>query len=357
MSAPQQQGAAPQQPHHHPAPQTTVPLQGAAIEAESEENSEVDSTLGESDASSFTTSLASSVVDYPYENGRRYHKFREGEYLYPNDEPEQDRLDMLHHIYRLMLGGSLHKAALPPSPQRVIDLGTGTGIWALDFADEYPSATVEGVDLSPIQPRWIPPNCKFIVDDIEAEWPYPTEQAFDYIHQRNMVGSVGDWDRLYEQAYKHTKPGGYIELQEFRVDFLSQQGPLPENSEINKWQKQINAGTASFGKPLNVIEDLANKLKAAGFVDVHEDILKIPIGAWPKDKNLKLIGQFMQLHAIESVEPLTLALFTRVLGWTELECQVLIGKVQEEFKTSRKQLFVYTHFITGRKADRAHSED
>lgn len=29
-----------------------------------------------------------------------------------------------------------------------------TGIWAIDFADEYPSADVLGNDLAPSQPDW-----------------------------------------------------------------------------------------------------------------------------------------------------------------------------------------------------------
>jgi ubiquinone/menaquinone biosynthesis C-methylase UbiE len=52
----------------------------------------------------------------------------------PNDEKEQDRLDMLHHIYLLIQGGRLNTAPLS-NPQRVLDLGTGTGIWALGFAE------------------------------------------------------------------------------------------------------------------------------------------------------------------------------------------------------------------------------
>ncbi len=52
----------------------------------------------------------------------------------PNDEQEQDRLDMLHHIYLLVQGGRLHTAPIV-SPQLVLDIGTGTGIWALDFAE------------------------------------------------------------------------------------------------------------------------------------------------------------------------------------------------------------------------------
>lgn len=33
------------------------------------------------------------------------------------------------------------------SPQKVLDLGTGTGIWAIDYAHEHPEAEVIGLDL------------------------------------------------------------------------------------------------------------------------------------------------------------------------------------------------------------------
>lgn len=166
-----------------------------------------------------------------------------------------------------------------------------------------------------------------------------------------MVGSIADWDKLFQQAFRHTKPGGYIELQEFRVWFHSQNGALPEDSNIQLWQRGLLDGTMAFGKPINIIEKLANKVENAGFMDVKEDVLKIPIGAWPKNRKLKEIGRFMQVHAMESVEPLTLAVFTRILGWNEMECRVLIAKAREEFKNTRQQLYVYAHFIYGRKPD------
>ncbi|TVY81481.1 Secondary metabolism regulator [Lachnellula suecica] len=75
-----------------------------------------------------TTSLSSSVRDYAFENGRRYHKFREGIYAFPNDEGEQEREDMKHAMIVNLCGGKLHFAPIGDDPQNIIDLGTGTGI-------------------------------------------------------------------------------------------------------------------------------------------------------------------------------------------------------------------------------------
>lgn len=53
-------------------------------------------------------------------------------YLLPNDETEADRLDMIHEMMLAIMDRKLFLAPIK-SPQRVIDLGTGTGIWAIDF--------------------------------------------------------------------------------------------------------------------------------------------------------------------------------------------------------------------------------
>lgn len=82
--------------------------------------------------SSGSTSAESSVRDYLYENGRRYHRFREGSYNFPNDDVEQEREDMKHAMVKLLCSQKLHFAPIGNHPQEVLDIGTGTGIWAIE---------------------------------------------------------------------------------------------------------------------------------------------------------------------------------------------------------------------------------
>jgi methylase of polypeptide subunit release factors len=58
--------------------------------------------------------------------------YRDGKYPIPNDDIEQNREDMKHAMVLELTGGKLVYAPIGDSPQRVIDLGTGTGIWAID---------------------------------------------------------------------------------------------------------------------------------------------------------------------------------------------------------------------------------
>lgn len=95
------------------------------------EATDIDSTYGQ-EISTYTASLTSSVLNYRHENGRTYHGYRDGTYLLPNDESEKDRLDMMHEMMLVMLDRQLFLAPID-SPRRVLDLGTGTGIWAIQL--------------------------------------------------------------------------------------------------------------------------------------------------------------------------------------------------------------------------------
>jgi hypothetical protein len=67
-------------------------------------------------------------------------------------------------------------------------------------AEKYPAAEVIGVDLSPIQPDWSPPNLRFHLDDFEDDWVYGND--LDYVHLRHTAFTIKNPARLLETAFK-----------------------------------------------------------------------------------------------------------------------------------------------------------
>lgn len=122
------------------------------------------------------------------------------------------------------------------------------------------------------------PNCKFVVDDVESPWMYNPDEAFDFIHGRQMAGSIRDWPALYREIYKNLKPGGYVELQE--VDLFVKSDDDLELEKIPNLVKLLSEGqkaSASFGKRVDVAPELKQGIIDAGFEDVTEVIHKVGI--------------------------------------------------------------------------------
>ncbi|EKG20592.1 Methyltransferase type 11 [Macrophomina phaseolina MS6] len=231
-------------------------------------------------------------------------------------------------------------------------MGTGTGKWALDLADEFPDATVVGVDLSPIQPTWVPPNTQFYIDDLESDWVYDDEDdKFDFIHGRGLAGSIGDWAKLYAQAYANLKPGGWIEVQEYEGRLASDDGSLERAPFLKRWEAVMDEASSKFGKRFDVAEQQKRFLEDAGFVDVRDDVYKVPIGTWPKDLKLKELGRFQREQMVLCVEPFTLALLTRVLCWSNVETQALMNGVQKELRDSSLHNYSRFHFVYGKRPE------
>ncbi|KAI9927250.1 hypothetical protein MW887_003637 [Aspergillus wentii] len=311
---------------------------------------------------SYTTSITSSAMKYLYENGRRYHAYHEGEYVLvgapdladrirtdtpqPNDEQEQDRLDLSNHIYRMLFKGELHRAPVK-SPRRVLDMGTGTGIWAIDFADDNPESEVIGNDLSPIQPSWIPPNCRFEVDDYEEPWSY--SQPFDYIHGRELEGFIRDHNRLFRQAYENLIPGGWLEMSSMEVNSYSDDGTHLKATHMMEAVKGMHEASRILGKDMSTTPSWKDRMEKAGFVNVREDIYKLPQSPWAKDPKLKDLGRYHQVNMFEASGSYTYALFTRHLGWSREECEVLAAGMRRELKDLSLHLYTKVHIVYGQR--------
>ena len=206
-----------------------------------------------------------------------------------------------------------------------------------DFADQHPASKITGTDISPIQPVWVPPNCEFVIDDAQLAWTWP-ENHFDYIHIRDLYGSIGDWTALYKQAYHHLKPGAWFEDQE--LDILCRSDVVGDDPEhiYNKWDNIfIDAGkvvgkTFHIGSGCQMIEHM----EAAGFVNCVQRKHRIPIGTWASDPKLKDAGELVYHFLGQSIDGFAIFMLTQVMGWRLEECQVLVTQAMNAIKQYRK---------------------
>lgn len=79
-------------------------------------------------------------------------------------------------------------------------------------------------------------------------------------------------------------------------------------------------------------DELEGWLRKAGFVNIQRADLRWPLNTWPQDKHYKEIGQWCHYNADSGLEGLSLALFTRIHGWTKEETLLFCSKVRKDFR-------------------------
>lgn len=75
------------------------------------------------------------------------------------------------------------------------------------MADNYPSAQVIGVDLSPIQSPAIPHNVVWRIDDIENTSWHPPYSDLDFVHLRSITTTLGDPIQVIQRSYQYVPRG------------------------------------------------------------------------------------------------------------------------------------------------------
>ncbi|KAH6983509.1 S-adenosyl-L-methionine-dependent methyltransferase [Ilyonectria sp. MPI-CAGE-AT-0026] len=310
-----------------------------------------DSSLGDDTASS-TQSVSSSILDYRRENGRTYHRYKDGKYNFPNDDEESDRLDLQHHLFLLTFDNKLGLA--PPNRpgakvRTVLDVGTGTGVWAMDYGDEHPEAKVIGIDLSPIQPNFVPINVEFLVDDIEEPWSY--RQPFGYIHSRMMTSSIAKWPDYLRDVYENLSPGGYFEMQEMDLMTKSDDGTLRDDHALSRWLQLLGEAMVKLGRPFQDMMSLKEIMAEVGFVDIVVTSFKWPTNTWPRDQKHKELGAWNNENISIGLEGLTMAPLTRAHGWTQKEVLVFLADVRKDLSDKAIHAYWPIYSIYGKKPE------
>ncbi|KJZ70292.1 hypothetical protein HIM_10299 [Hirsutella minnesotensis 3608] len=291
-------------------------------------------------------SLASADLEYEWCHGRRYHG--SGTYIYPNDEEEQERLNLVHKAY-LLLHGSLFLSSIDLSGRSVLDIGTGTGQWAVDMADQDPSRTIVGLDISPIQPEFVPPNVHFFVENVEADWRETAE--YHFIHLRGMSGSIQDWPSLFHKIHQALKPGGVMEAHEMLPAVFSKNPDLALDNSLTDLMRDLVHAHSQIGRPLDTVSSFRVCAEEAGFTDISEKMFEFPLGNWPEDQHHKDIGEMMASSFKKGLHGLTAKAFRDILGRSKEEVEVFNAFVRRELDNNSNMATLRVVIFTAQKPE------
>ncbi|KAG8955191.1 hypothetical protein FRC04_009649 [Tulasnella sp. 424] len=242
-------------------------------------------------------------------NGRSFQELNDA-YKLPTDSGEHSRLDLQHEMIKLMLEGSIYqtpevvKAALSSREnfkRRVLDVGAGSGRWAIDIAEEFPHVDVLGIDLAlpnvlTDSNRRVPSNCSFRVADANKDMG-KIDSTYDLIQLRCVEVGILDSDLLFFEAARVLRPGGILLL----VDAYPQL--LDGTGKIIPLQKPGDEG---------ILENNPN------YSNVRVQEILVPTGPWPNNLSdtKRKVAETMQQNLLRLL-PAFKAILLRDKGLSE----------------------------------------
>ncbi|WVQ93699.1 hypothetical protein IAU59_000776 [Kwoniella sp. CBS 9459] len=251
---------------------------------------------------SMTSTLESRV--FREDGGRRF-QAQNDEYSLPNDEQELQRLEYQH---RAIKAGQKDINYLGPMPgnlgegTRALDIGCGTGIWAIEMAQEFPHVEWIATDLTPVQrDSDLPDNLHFVQNDVTQGLPFP-DASFDLVHARLLIMGIRNWKVIIEEVLRVLKPGGM--LCHVECDFPWGLVGVPEDEwRIKapghcKFQDYLKMAVETRGYEAELSKLLPRLMNSSGQVrDVSQIKTYLPLWDWSHEAHMRQSGVIMRPDA------------------------------------------------------------
>ncbi|KAG8408923.1 hypothetical protein J3458_019932 [Metarhizium acridum] len=290
--------------------------------------------------------------------GRYYGLWRQEKYLFPIDAEETNRMDMFHQFFLVARHDALYLPNLPVTRSlRIMDLGTGTGIWANHVAERTnPEPEIMAVDLHKIQAEKIPPGVTAVQFDIEDPCWGPLMKHCDLVHLRMLFGSVHPplWSQIYRNIHNHLLPGsGYLEHVE--IDWVPRWdegdgGEIPVRSALEEWSTLFFTALERLGRNARIDRAAIRKtIEDAGFTDFKEETIRGYMGPWMPDKNEQIAAKWLNLCFSRGVEAMSLMPMIKGLGMDMGEVSRLCERAVKETLQLRFHTYFNVHIWSARR--------
>lgn len=133
----------------------------------------------------------------------------------------------------------------------------------------------------------------------------------------------------------HLRPGGWIEQVEASPYILCDDQSLPLDNVLRSWGPNVSGCGERAGRHLDAIDTMQESIRKAGFVEIHEQPYKWPIGPWARDQKYKEAGIVNYQHWLSGMEGWCMWLLTKFgtpEPWTKEDVHVYVAKLRAELK-------------------------
>ena len=158
---------------------------------------------------------------------------------------------------------------------RIADLATGTAIWALDVARNFPLVQIDGFDIDLQQsppPSWLPDNVTLQEWDILSSMSSELENRYDVVHIRLLllVIQMNNPRPVLKNALRMLKKGGSLQWDELDPwgAHTVQTSKQDENISGSDFQKRQELTAMSS---LKWVTELHSIMEEVGFEDVKRE--------------------------------------------------------------------------------------
>jgi hypothetical protein len=124
---------------------------------------------------------------------------------------------------------------------------------------------------------------------------------------------------------------------------------MPPDHPIPQYWDLITAGLSALGVDFNAALSLADMMHAAGFVNIETRIFHVPIGVWPKNKVLKMVGLCWRTILTDGLSPIALGPYTRGLGWTKDQVDAWLVRVRKAYLEGDVHSHMPLYIVCGQK--------
>ncbi|KAB8301015.1 hypothetical protein EYC80_002938 [Monilinia laxa] len=292
------------------------------------------------------TYYSDSDEEYGTDTTRTFHENKDDKYMLPFDKFEGERLDHQHELLKATLDDKIYLAPIKPDEiKHILDIGTGNGKWAADFAAEYPNTEVIGTDLSLPERQSVPENCKFVIADAEEPWDFP--HKFDFVHLRDLMMCFSDQKEVFKSAFDALEPGGYCQILDAKLP-LDAIDDSVNGTAVAKWfEACVQAGEAG-GRPWTNIPKYMEWMEDIGFEEVTETVYHNPINDWAIGAKEKKVGTMMQKD-MKLFLYSTKRILIEGLKWSEAEVDELLLETKKSGKDRNVHAYIPIYVVWGRK--------